>query len=151
MMPFDIRIMRSLGIVTKRNGQYIVVGQPNTEPLPQVAVSAPLPTFFTPAPASSSVPPPAPQTPSSAPSPQDSDPTDAHLTLSEIQHIQRFQGAQLSWLIQGFQHLCQTQGISLPPPPEFHNFDTGDDSSGDGTEPLPDNDQEDIDNTSTDP
>ena len=26
MMPFDIRIMRSLGFVTKQNGQYVVVG-----------------------------------------------------------------------------------------------------------------------------
>ena len=69
MMPFDIRIMRSLGFVTKRNGQYIVAGQPPIEPLPQVAAPVPLPTFSTSAPGSSSLPPPAPQAPSSTPPP----------------------------------------------------------------------------------
>ena len=67
-----------------------------------------------------------------------------------MQHIQHFQGAQLSWIIDGLQHLCRAQNIQLPPPPELHDFNTGDDTSTDGTEPLPD-DEEDVDITSIDP
>ena len=156
MMLFDMRIIRSLGFVTKRDGQYVIAGQPPVGLPPQVVAPVPPPMFlsgpsFAPfAPGSSSAPPPAPEPLFLAPSPLPADPADFHLTLEEIQHIQRYQGAQLSWLIQGFQHLCGAQGISLPPPPELHNFDAGDDSSGDGTEPL-DDDAEDVDITSTDP
>ena len=155
-MPFDICIMRSLGFVTKQNGQYVIAGQPPVGPPPHVAAPVALPPFLpgptiaTSAPATSSVPPPAPEAPFSAPPPLPVDPTDFHLTLSEIQHVQHFQGTQLSWLIQGLQHLCSAQSIHLPPPPELHNFGAGDDSSDDDTEPLPD-DEEDVDIISINP
>ena len=156
MMPFDIHIMQSLGFVTKQNGQYVVVGLSPVGPPPPVAAPVALlpvlpgPAMATSAHTTSSVPPPAPQTSFPAPPTQPADPTDLHLTVSEIQHIQCFQGAQLSWLIDGLQHLCHAQNIQLPYTPELHDFDTGDDSSIDGTEPLPD-DEEDVDITSIDP
>ena len=42
------------------------------------------------------------------------------------------------------------RALVCPLPPELHNFDAADDSSEDGTEPL-DDDEEDVDITSTDP
>ena len=90
----------------------MIAGQPPIGPPPHVVAPVALPPFLpgptiaTSTPATSSVPPPALEAPFSAPPPPPADPTDFHLTLSEIQHVQCFQGAQLSWLIQGLKHLC---------------------------------------------
>ena len=91
--------MRSLGFVTKQNGQYMVVGQPPVGPPPHIAVLVALPPLLpgldiaTSAHATSSVLPPAPETVFPTPPTPPADSTNLHLTLSEIQHIQRFQGA----------------------------------------------------------
>ena len=148
MIPFDIRIMRSMGLVTKQNGQYIVAGQPPVgppQPPPVIPSTAPTTSTSQPKPAAPEAPP-APTAPTPVPSsshpPIDSD--DLHSTLYEIHHTQRyhgqllqFHGAQLSWFMGGLQQLCQAQSIQLPPQPALHDFLPDADSDTDDTEPLP--------------
>ena len=148
MIPFDIRIMRSMGLVTKQNGQYIVAGQPPvTAPQPPLVIPSSAPTTSTsqPEPAAPAAPP-APTAPPPAPSSSHPpiDPDDLHSTLYEIHHTQRyhdqllqFHGAQLSWLMGGLQQLCQAQNIQLPPQPALHDFLPDEDSDTNDTEPLP--------------
>ena len=67
MLSFDIGIMRSTGLVTKQNGQYVISGHPLVRPpYPMAAPVAPAPMVPGPVVATSahtttSVPPPAPQ------------------------------------------------------------------------------------------
>ena len=79
------------------------------------------------------------------------DQDDLRITIYEMQHVQRFHTAELSWMCHSLQMLCQAQNIPLPPYPELHDFHTDEGTSTADTEPLLDDQDEDVDVTSMDP